>query len=89
MPKTNPLTVAMRSVEAKPAPSESAGRSHGESGTKLVGGHFGTKLVGGHFPEPVHRQLRVLAAQEGCTIHSLLSEALNGLFRSRQLPPIA
>ncbi len=80
MPKTNPLTVAMRSVEAKPAPSESAGRSHGESGTKLVGGHF---------PEPVHRQLRVLAAQEGCTIHSLLSEALNGLFRSRQLPPIA
>lgn len=80
MPKNNPLAVAMRSVKAKPPPSESAGHSHIQRGTKLVGGHF---------PEPVHRQLRVLAAQEGCTIHSLLSEALNGLFRSRQLPPIA
>ena len=27
MPKTNPLTAAMRSVEAKPAPSEPAGRA--------------------------------------------------------------
>jgi len=80
VPKTNPLTVAMRSVGAKSAPSEPAGRPDRETATKLVGGHF---------PEPVHRQLRVLAAQEGCTIHSLLSEALNGLFRSRQLPPIA
>ena len=80
MPKTNPLAVAMRSVETKPAPSEPA---------RHPGGERTTKLVGGHFPEPVHRQLRVLAAQEGCTIHSLLSEALNGLFRSRHLPPIA
>ena len=80
MPKTNPLAAAMRSVETKPAPSEPARHPRSEKGTKLVGGHF---------PEPVHRQLRVLAAQEGCTIHSLLSEALNGLFLSRQLPPIA
>ena len=47
------------------------------------------KLVGAHFPEPVHRQLRVLAAQEGRTVQSVLAEALNDLFSKRQLPPVA
>ena len=48
-----------------------------------------TKLVGAHFPEPVHRQLRVLSAQEGRTLQAVLAEALNDLFAKRKLPLIA
>ena len=49
----------------------------------------GTRLVGAHLPVPVHRQLRMLAANEDRTMQSLLTEALNALFADRGLPPIA
>jgi hypothetical protein len=49
---------------AKPAPS----------------GRQGTKLIGGHFAPEVSTQLRILAAEEGATVQSLLAEALNDLF---------
>lgn len=40
----------------------------------------GTKLIGGHFPPEVSTQLRILAAEEGSTVQSLLAEALDDLF---------
>jgi len=40
----------------------------------------GTKLIGGHFAPEVSTQLRILAAEEGATVQSLLAEALNDLF---------
>ena len=46
-------------------------------------------LRGSTQPEPVHRQLRVLAAQDGRTMYCMLAEALNDLFAKRKLPPIA
>lgn len=49
----------------------------------------GIVLVAAHFPEPVRRQLRIIAAQEGRTNQSLLGEALNDLFRKRGQLPIA
>ena len=41
------------------------------------------KLVGAHFPEPVHRQLRVLSAQEGRTVQSVIAEVFAHIQRAR------
>ena len=80
--KTNSLADALRgSVQPEPEPKRPGGnRGQGDGSTRLVGAHF---------PEPVHRQLRVLAAQEGRSMHSVLAEALNELFAKWKLPPIA
>lgn len=43
-------------------------------------GRQGTKLIGGHFAPEVSTQLRILAAEEGTTVQSLLGEALDDLF---------
>src|SRR3546814_5078796 len=40
-------------------------------------GRQGTKLIGGHFPPEVSTQLRIIAAEEGKTVQSLLGEALD------------
>ena len=62
------LTAAPASVsEAVPAKPASSGRQ-------------GTKLIGGHFAPEVSTQLRILAAEEGTTVQSLLAEALDDLF---------
>ena len=44
------------------------------------GGRQGTKLIGGHFPPEISTQLRILAAEGGTTVQSLLAEALDDLF---------
>jgi len=75
MPKTNPLKEALRASEPKP-PATPPPTDR-------------TKLVGARFPEEVHRQVRVLAASEGRTVHEIIAEALNDLFSKRGLPPIA
>ena len=46
-------------------------------------GRQGTKLIGGHFAPEVSTQLRILAAEEGTTVQSLLGEALDDLFVKR------
>ena len=81
MAKTNPLTAALRtSARAPTAPGCRATAPEASDETRLVGAHF---------PPPVHRQLRILAANEDRTMQSLLAEALNELFAKRGLPPIA
>ena len=82
MAATNSLKDALRaSAVAEPGPSGRPPRS-GSGGSVA-------KLVGGRFPEPVHRQLRVLSAQQGRTLQDMLAEALNDLFQKHKLPPIA
>ena len=81
MPKTNPLSEALRAGAKTPPPPPRPPPARA--------GRDGMRLVGAHFAAPVHRQLRRLAAQEDCTIQSLLAEALNELFAKRKLPPIA
>ncbi len=82
MPKTNSLSDALRaSAQPDSRPSAEPGRRVAPNGA--------TKLVGARFPAAVHRQLRVLSAQEGRTLQAVLAEALNDLFAKRKLPPIA
>ncbi|WP_426265411.1 ribbon-helix-helix domain-containing protein [Sphingomonas sp. PWP1-2] len=49
-------------------------------GKPAQAGRQGTKLIGGHFAPEVSTQLRILAAEEGATVQSLLGEALDDLF---------
>ncbi len=82
MPKTNPLKDALRdSAQPGLAAAGRRDRQPAPNGT--------TKLIGAHFPEPVHRQLRVVAAQAGLGMRDALAEALNGLFAKHKMPPIA
>lgn len=65
IPKAAPR--AARKTPKAPAAADQLGRS-------------GTKLIGGHFAPEVSTQLRIIAAEEGTTIQSLLAEALDDLF---------
>ena len=60
-----------------PAPTDPAPLA---SPKPASGGRQGTKLIGGHFAPEVSTQLRILAAEEGTTVQSLLAEALDDLF---------
>ncbi|QYE37016.1 hypothetical protein KZX46_21115 (plasmid) [Polymorphobacter sp. PAMC 29334] len=62
-------TPGVSKLQREVAPSKSA-----------AGGRAGTKLIGGHFAPEVSTQLRILAAEEGATVQSLLAEALDDLF---------
>lgn len=80
MPKTNSLQDALRaSARAEPAPSPAP------PDRRLAP----TKLVGAHFPEPVRRQVRMLAARQGRTQQDLIAEALNDLFAKHKMAQIA
>lgn len=50
---------------------------------------MGKRNIAGWFEDPVHRQLRVLAAEEGFSQQDLLGEALNLLFEKYGKNPIA
>lgn len=50
---------------------------------------IGTKMLGFHVPEPVQRQFKVLAAEQGKTVHAMLQEAVNDVFRKYDKGTIA
>jgi hypothetical protein len=50
---------------------------------------IGTRMLGFHVPEPVQRQFKILAAEQGKTVQALLQEAVNDLFRKHEKEPIA
>lgn len=64
-------------VLATPAPAPTA-QPAGEK--PAAAARRGTKLIGGHFAPEVSTQLRIIAAEEGATVQSLLAEALDDLF---------
>lgn len=64
--------------KATPPPPTPRSRTRTTEGKKA--GRSGTRLIGGHFAPEVATQLRILAAEEGSTIQSLLAEALDDLF---------
>lgn len=52
-------------------------------------GRAGTAPITGHFPRNVRDQLKILAIENQTTMHRLLAEALNDLFRKYGKKPIA
>jgi hypothetical protein len=59
------------------------------TGSAKAKGREGTKLLGFHVQEPVQRQFKILAAEQGKTVQALLQEAVNDLFRKYKKDPIA
>ena len=49
----------------------------------------GKKNISGYFAPEVHRQLRVIAAEEDKNLQEILGDALNALFELKGKPPIA
>ena len=64
-------------IPATPAPAPEAEPTGGKPPAPA---RRGTKLIGGHFAPEVSIQLRIIAAEEGATVQSLLAEALDDLF---------
>jgi len=62
--------------ETKPKPAVQASR-------------VGMKLITMHQPEDVHRQLKMLAAEQGRKLEDLQAEAFNLLFAKYRKPEIA
>ena len=81
MAKVNALQAVLDRATAggDPAPSPVT-PAEAPAARAAPGGRQGTKLIGGHFAPEVSTQLRILAAEEGATVQSLLAEALNDLF---------
>lgn len=59
------------------------------SGENIAPSRRGKKNISGYFPPEVHRQLRVIAAEEDKNLQQILGDALNALFERRGKPPIA
>ncbi len=72
----------------QPAPMPAAETPPLESAPRTPS-RIGTRMLGFHVPEPVQRQFKVLAAEQGKTVHALLQEAVNDLFRKYNKGPIA
>ena len=49
----------------------------------------GKRNVSGYFSQEVHRQLRVIAAEEDKSLQDVLGDAINVLFERKGKPPIA
>jgi hypothetical protein len=52
-------------------------------------GRAGTSPITVHFPKQVRDQLKILAVQQGKTLHALVAEAYNDLFAKYGKPEIA
>jgi hypothetical protein len=48
-----------------------------------------TVAVTGYYPQPVRAQLKILAAEQGRSMESMIAEALNDLFAKYGKPEIA
>lgn len=58
--------------------------------TRNRGPKYGPRvMIGGHFHPDVQFQLRAIAREEGTSLQQLLIEALNYIFKTRNLPRIA
>ncbi|WP_293678833.1 ribbon-helix-helix domain-containing protein [uncultured Phenylobacterium sp.] len=80
MAKGNALQAVLDRAKAGGDPAPSPATPAETPAAKASGARQGTKLIGGHFPPEISTQLRILAAEGGTTVQSLLAEALDDLF---------
>ena len=75
----------------KPAPEQPATEQPAARKAKIQPqkGRGGTSPITVHFPKQVRDQLKILAVQNGTTLHNLVAEAFNDLFAKHGKPEIA
>ena len=49
----------------------------------------GKKILQGWYPAEVHRQVRLLAANQDVSMERIIGDALNLLFEQNNIPPLA
>lgn len=86
MNKRTLLSQAVKTKQEASTPSVVESKS---LDTAKAPSRIGTRMLGFHVPEPVQRQFKVLAAEQGKTVHALLQEAVNDVFRKYDKGSIA
>jgi hypothetical protein len=64
-------------------------RREGQGSSYQPPSRSGTAPITGHFPRQVRDQLKILAIEQGSTLHNLMAEAYNDLFAKYGKPEIA
>lgn len=88
MAKPNPLAQGLKHLQAKNSvPLGVVATAEEEPARKT--GRQGKVLIGGFFDPDVHRQLKIIGAEQGKSIQQLLAEAINLIFHQAGKPEIA
>lgn len=74
---TNRLQAFLDKASAEPVPLAPA---PARTKRRTVSEAKPTVLIGAHLPPAYHKQLRLIAAEEGCQVNNLIREALDLLF---------
>lgn len=84
-------TIFKEKRETPPIPtaSEGNGQVAVPKETKRPASRNGKRIVSGWFDVEVHKQLRLIAAEEDKTLEKVLGDAINALFTNLGKPPIA
>jgi hypothetical protein len=77
---------APRQPEVPPPPADQA---EPRPGTRKPPSRIGDVQVAGYYPQQVRVQLKILAAEQGRSMESMIAEALNDLFAKYGKPEIA
>ena len=73
----------------EPSPAKQTPAEPEPANQKIAASRRGKKNISGYFAPEVHRQLRIIAAEEDKNLQQVLSDALNIFFENRGKPPIA
>ena len=83
------LAEAIKDNEAQQQQSVTNESANVNVGENVAPSRRGKKNISGYFSPEVHRQLRVIAAEEGKNLQQILGDALNTFFDRKGKPPIA
>ena len=86
------LAEVLKQNTTEPHPSETSKAAPATSQPvreKLAASRRGKKNISGYFAPEVHRQLRIIAAEEDKNLQEILGDALNAFFKHKGKPPIA
>lgn len=93
MAKANPLAQGLERISRPARPSVPPARQPKAEKpaprASRAPSRKGQTLIGGFFDPEVHKQLKVMAAEQGTTQQALLADALNMLFAKSGKPEIA
>lgn len=91
-PNLSALAEAAGSVRAARQPEatpQSADAVEPRPSTRKAPSRIGDVQVAGYYPQQVRVQLKILAAEQGRSMESMIAEALNDLFAKYGKPEIA
>lgn len=94
MPDKEKINLAEALKQNTPAQKESTPRKTEPVGAepaneKIAASRRDKRNISGYFSPEVHRQLRIIAAEEDKNLQEVLGDALNVFFQNKGRPPIA